>query len=72
MIEMLAYQAKGLPPVATDLAIERRYATSSPHAFSILDEYSDNGSTTLAAAIASETTLSTGVDNYNRSRNKMF
>jgi hypothetical protein len=34
MIETLAYQAKELPPVATDLAVERRYATSSSHAFS--------------------------------------
>jgi hypothetical protein len=67
MIETLAYQAKGLLPVATDLAVERRYATSSS-----LDEYSDDGSTTLAAAIASETTLSAGVNNYNQSRNKTF
>jgi hypothetical protein len=72
MIETLAYEAKGLPPLATDLAVERRYATSSSHAFSILDEYSENGSTTLAAAIASETTLSAGIDNCNRSRNKTF
>jgi hypothetical protein len=66
MIETLAYKAKGLPPVATDLAVERRYATSSSHhTFSILDEYSNNGSTMLAAANASETTLSVGVNNYN-------
>ncbi len=66
MIEMLAYEAKGLQPVATNLAIKGAYATSSSHAFAILDEYSDDqGSSTLAAAIASETTLSMGVDNYN-------
>jgi hypothetical protein len=51
----------------TNLAIECRYATSSSHAFVILDEYSDDqgSSSTLAAAIALETTLSMGVDNYN-------
>jgi hypothetical protein len=72
MIETLAYEAKGLPPMATNLAVERRYAASTNHAFAILDEYSDAGSRMLAATIASETTLSAGVDNYNRSRNKTF
>jgi hypothetical protein len=72
MIEMLAHQATGLPPMVTTLAIERHYATSTCHAFATLDEYSDQGSRMLAAAIASETTLSAGVDNYNRSRNKTF
>jgi hypothetical protein len=73
MIKMLAYEAKGLQPVATNLAVKGGYATSSSHAFAILDEYSDQGSSMLAAAITSEkTTLSMGVDNYNRSRNKTF
>jgi hypothetical protein len=59
MIETLAYQAKGLPPMATN-------------AFSTLDQYSEEGSMMLAAAIASETTLSAGVNNYNQSLNKTF
>jgi hypothetical protein len=72
MIETLAYQVKGLPPMATNLAVERRYATLTTHAFATLDEYSKEGSRMLAATIASETTLSAGVDNYNQSRNKTF
>jgi hypothetical protein len=72
MIETLAYEAKGFPPMATNLAVKRRYATSTTHAFSVLDEYSDLGANTLSSAIASEVTMSAGVDNYNRSRNKTF
>ena len=72
MIETLAYEVNGLPPMATNLAVERRYAASTNHAFAILNEYSDQGSRMVAAAIASATTLSAGVDNYNRSRNKTF
>jgi hypothetical protein len=35
MIEMLAYKAKGFPPMASkNLAVERRYVTSTMHAFS--------------------------------------
>jgi hypothetical protein len=61
LIELLAYQAKGLPPMATTLAVERRYATSTCHAFPTLDEYSNQGSCMLAAAIASETVLITTI-----------
>jgi hypothetical protein len=42
------------------------------HAFSVLDDCSKQGGATLAAAIASESTLSAGIDNYNCSRNKIF
>jgi hypothetical protein len=72
MIETLAYEVKGFPPMATNLAVERRCATLPMHAFSVLDDCSEQGSATLAAAIASESTLSAGIDNYNWSRNKTF
>jgi hypothetical protein len=58
--------------MATNLAVERRYATLTKHAFSVLDDCSEQGLATLAPAIASESTLSAGIDNYNRSRNKTF
>jgi hypothetical protein len=42
------------------------------HAISVLDDCSEQGSATLAAAIASESALSAGIVNYNRSQNKTF
>jgi hypothetical protein len=73
MIETLLYEAiKGSPPMVTHLAVERRYATSTMHAFSILGDYFDQGSVMLAAVITSKPTLSAGIDNYNRSQNKTF
>jgi hypothetical protein len=65
MMETLAYEAKGIPAMATSLAVERRYATSANHAFAVLDDFSDQGANTLAAAIAAEVTLNAGIDNYN-------
>jgi hypothetical protein len=51
--------------MATNLAVERRHAMLTTHTFLVLDEFLDEGSVTLAAVIASEPTLSAGVDNYN-------
>jgi hypothetical protein len=41
MIEMLAYEATGMLPMAANFAVECCYATSTTHAFAILDKYSD-------------------------------
>jgi hypothetical protein len=72
MTETLAYEAKGFQATATSLVVEHWYATSPNHPFGVLNEYSNQGASTLASVIASEVTLNAGIDNYNRSRNKTF
>jgi hypothetical protein len=56
----------------SSLAVERQIATSPNHAFGVLDNYLDQGTSTLTSAIALEVTLNAEIDNYNRSRNKTF